>query len=198
MTLSGRNSTIPGKLVFILKWVFLSTNLRQFNLHGHPDIFHFLPELCNKVSAKCNITASQSVIPDSKVHGANVGPIWGRQVPGGPHVGPMNFAIWWHITASQLVNKYVTVGFLWSSFAKYGFEFFTFFMNIDGNVLNATNQSWWSFFFKMMITDILTHYPKIYRSYSAKWWSIFFKMPITDTLTHYPKIYRRCQLATMS
>ena len=31
---------------------------------------------------------------DSKVHGANMGPIWGRQVPGGPHVGPMNFAIW--------------------------------------------------------------------------------------------------------
>ena len=31
---------------------------------------------------------------DSKVHGANMGPIWGRQDPGGPHVGPMNFAIW--------------------------------------------------------------------------------------------------------
>ena len=33
-------------------------------------------------------------IPDSKVHEANMGPIWGRQDPGGPHVGPMNFAIW--------------------------------------------------------------------------------------------------------
>ena len=32
--------------------------------------------------------------PDSKVHGANTGPIWGRQDPGGPHVGPVNFAIW--------------------------------------------------------------------------------------------------------
>ena len=32
--------------------------------------------------------------PDSKVHGANMGFIWGRQDPGGPHVGPMNFAIW--------------------------------------------------------------------------------------------------------
>ena len=31
---------------------------------------------------------------DSKVHGANMGPIWGRQEPGGPYVGPMNFAIW--------------------------------------------------------------------------------------------------------
>ena len=34
------------------------------------------------------------VSPDSKVHGANMEPIWGRQNPGGPHVGPMNFAVW--------------------------------------------------------------------------------------------------------
>ena len=33
-------------------------------------------------------------IPESKVHGTNVGPSWGRQDQGGPHVGPMNFAIW--------------------------------------------------------------------------------------------------------
>ena len=32
--------------------------------------------------------------PDSKVRGANMGLIWGRQDPGGPHVGPVNFAIW--------------------------------------------------------------------------------------------------------
>ena len=32
--------------------------------------------------------------PDTKVHGANMGPMWGRQDPGGPHVGPMNLAIW--------------------------------------------------------------------------------------------------------
>ena len=31
---------------------------------------------------------------DSKIHGANMRPSWGRQDPGGPHVGPMNFAIW--------------------------------------------------------------------------------------------------------
>ena len=31
--------------------------------------------------------------PNSDVHWANMGPIWGRQDPGGPHVGPMNIAI---------------------------------------------------------------------------------------------------------
>ena len=33
-------------------------------------------------------------IPDCKVHVANMGPIWGRQDPGGPYVVPRNFAIW--------------------------------------------------------------------------------------------------------
>ena len=36
------------------------------------------------------------VSPDSKIHGTRMGPIWGRQDPGGPYVGPMNLAIWDH------------------------------------------------------------------------------------------------------
>ena len=32
--------------------------------------------------------------PDSKVHGANMGPTWGWKDPGGFHVGPINFALW--------------------------------------------------------------------------------------------------------
>ena len=31
---------------------------------------------------------------DSKILGANMGSTWGRQDPGGPHVGPMNLTIW--------------------------------------------------------------------------------------------------------
>ena len=37
-----------------------------------------------------------NVYPDSKVHGANMGSIWGRQDPGAPHVGPINIVIWDH------------------------------------------------------------------------------------------------------
>ena len=52
------------------------------------------------------MAVSQTLIditsPDSKVHGAYVGPTRGRQDPGGPHVGPMIIAIWasyiWHKT----------------------------------------------------------------------------------------------------
>ena len=48
--------------------------------------------LCNMSSPnRCLIN---HCCPDSKVHGANMRPIWGRHDPGGPHVGPMNLAIW--------------------------------------------------------------------------------------------------------
>ena len=48
---------------------------------------------CSRVNAMESMD-DKSTFPDSKVHGANMGPIWGRQDPGGPNVGPMNFAIW--------------------------------------------------------------------------------------------------------
>ena len=59
-----------------------------------------------------------SNFPDSKAHGVNMGPIWGRQDPGGPHAGPMNFAIWviiynWPhenvILHSLFTNNYVII-----------------------------------------------------------------------------------------
>ena len=43
------------------------------------------------------------LVPNSKVHGANMGPTWGRQDPGGTHVGPMNFAIM--ATFSQISKR---------------------------------------------------------------------------------------------
>ena len=42
-----------------------------------------------------NVMNSWYVYPDSRVYGAYyMGPIWDRQDPDGPHVVPMNFAIW--------------------------------------------------------------------------------------------------------
>ena len=42
--------------------------------------------------------------PDSKIHGANMGPIWGRKDPGGPHVAPMNLVIWFGNSLNQLIQ----------------------------------------------------------------------------------------------
>ena len=38
-------------------------------------------------------TTKKGTIPDSKVHGANMGPTWVLSAPDGPHVGSMNLAI---------------------------------------------------------------------------------------------------------
>ena len=68
--------------------------------------FSLKPESCSISRGLCAInrhrmmTPRQSwrrfpqYCPDNKVYGSNMGPTWGRQDPGGPHVGPMNFAIW--------------------------------------------------------------------------------------------------------
>ena len=50
-----------------------------------------------------------NISPDSKVDGAKMGIICGRQDLGGSHVGPINFAIWeciWHYPRHSLMpNK---------------------------------------------------------------------------------------------
>ena len=45
--------------------------------------------------------------PDTQAHGTNIGPIWGRQDPGGPHVVPMDFAIWVSMQQTLVVDIYL-------------------------------------------------------------------------------------------
>ena len=84
-------------------------------------------ELCNLHShlgwpGKHHRQTGAGKCADSKVHGANMGPICGRQDPGGPHVSPMNFVIWvknfggimtlqlivvwWHLILSHFLKHY--------------------------------------------------------------------------------------------
>ena len=53
----------------------------------------FLGNVYENVFASMSIDASLCGYPDSKVHGANMGPTWVLPAPDGPHVGPMNLAI---------------------------------------------------------------------------------------------------------
>ena len=43
-------------------------------------------------------------VPDSKVYGANMGPTWVLSAPFGPHVGPMDIAIWGGMPGVQFGN----------------------------------------------------------------------------------------------
>ena len=64
--------------------------------------------------------------PDSKVDGANMGHTWGRQDPGGPHVGPMNFTTIW-----GAIDEW----FQWDSCVQ----------GIKLRVRNKTMYEWWLF-----------------------------------------------------
>ena len=55
--------------------------------------FNQILKLCGFVEVTHPVSTGYDY-PDSKVHGANMGPTWGRQDPGGSHVGPINLAIW--------------------------------------------------------------------------------------------------------
>ena len=49
---------------------------------------------CNVVGAGSDsVCLAEGVLPDSKVHGTNMGSTWVLSAPDGPHVGPMNLAI---------------------------------------------------------------------------------------------------------
>ena len=64
---------------------------------------------------------SMVAYPDSKVHGADMGPIWGRRDPCEPHVDPMNFAIWVqiHILFCN-ANMQSTPTYCWSMQSRFG------------------------------------------------------------------------------
>ena len=45
--------------------------------------------------SSCQATATDlNTDPESKAHGVNMGPTWGWQDPGEPHVGHVNLVIW--------------------------------------------------------------------------------------------------------
>ena len=56
--------------------------------------------------------------PDSKVHGANMGPTWVLLAPDGPHVGPINLAV------RELIGGWSDSGFVnvvWNDLVTLGY-----------------------------------------------------------------------------
>ena len=87
-------------IMMIMIMVVITTTaiftIKLFNIY-YSFVYYLRNTLCtlNGFMSYSTRTAfySKHIFPDSKVHGANVGPSWGRQDSGGPHVGHMNFAI---------------------------------------------------------------------------------------------------------
>ena len=85
---------------------------------------------------------SHGSFPDSKAHGANMGPNWGRQDPSGPHVGPMNLAIWVCFSKTWLFMAYISIN-TERGIVKWGLLYWWFLLglvNINHNI-NSTRLS---------------------------------------------------------
>ena len=70
-----------------MKWTKYSQKRIYGNWHAYKDLGHLKSIIGNgNIYSMCNLCLILNHgYPDSKVHGVNVGPIWGRQDPGWPH-----------------------------------------------------------------------------------------------------------------
>ena len=120
---------VVWKWICIIDWPFPSVHYwhhlkpgytSKTNVSNH-NITHQTWPVCVSFGMYCIITDITDInnrilyiydannVPDSKVHGANMGPIWGRQDPGGLRVGPMNLAIWGCL---RLIKQHMDVIFM--------------------------------------------------------------------------------------
>ena len=74
-------------------WLFLKISLAREYLGKNLSKSRKNGQTIKKSSLCMYWTMSSEVNPDSKVHGANMGPNWVLSAPDRPHVGPMNLAI---------------------------------------------------------------------------------------------------------
>ena len=78
---------------------------KMHSVESHMNVYYGFEILIMLCLSHCCAICNTIDCPDNKVHGANMGPIWGRQDPGGPHVGPTNFTVWliYHGPVSHII-----------------------------------------------------------------------------------------------
>ena len=83
--------------MFLARYLSYALNLKDFQSLKIETVYENFQNP-NSVHESFNLTLDMKsrweTFPDSKVHGANMGPTWVLLATDGPHVGPMNLAIW--------------------------------------------------------------------------------------------------------
>ena len=104
---------------------------------------------------------SGRAIPDSKVHGANMGPIWGWQDPDGPHVGPMNFGIWdvtrAYYVCYDIIFLLVHTDLLFKIFTMFMLQRYWNYQGLYGKKSYILMILWWSNEFCLTCKWLSTH-----------------------------------------
>ena len=150
MLLVGKKSSVWSEFIssllfrkyFVINHVYrvIYLQLNRGSYGGQENIFIFEPIIF--INRKHGLHLSESrkyglkyTFPDSKVHGANMGPTSVLSAPDGPHVGPMNLAIrllqtWtirvqWDVRPTAIEDMLATSShnmvkaFYWKSYKNY-------------------------------------------------------------------------------
>ena len=123
---SWTNKTIP---------MFSFNFSRMVKSYNHEDILIFSQQY-----TRLSIFDND---PDSKVHGAHMGPTWVLSAPDGPHVGPMNLAIrgtWtWSPLVQVLASCQIEVKPLVEPSLTYSYKKLQWNLNQDTNIFCQKN-----------------------------------------------------------
>ena len=85
-------TNVERRVLYGKATVVMMQNLSLLTERGYDKLrCHQWRQSCNHDNFQFSVNGES--LPDSKVHGANMGPIWVLSAPDGPHVGPMNLAI---------------------------------------------------------------------------------------------------------
>ena len=130
------NNTICRLITTVLEIYQKSFTLLEYTIFSHLwatgvlYLDRYQTNLSNNMRLNTNFGSNEAPIiwdndwnyyPDSKVHGANMGLIWGQQDPGGPHVGPINIAIW--VILPIFNDPWITKIIYWADMANNGVIF---------------------------------------------------------------------------
>ena len=95
--LSHQLKTLATKLIFKILFKFPRGQwVKDCFIHGTGTIIWLSESQWSNAEETTSTSAKpqrNNISPNSKVHGANMGPTWVLSAPDGPHVGPMNLAI---------------------------------------------------------------------------------------------------------
>ena len=106
MIITPRNVLKLGYLCFVVPGGSkILKSFRQFWYRGACRVSELCDQMGNISWLRNNM--KRCFIPDSKVHGANMGPIWDRQDPVGPHDGPwtlLSGILYWNGSPVQIAQ----------------------------------------------------------------------------------------------
>ena len=161
--------------------------------YKRPELGHHGVRQISYVMIRHSADYARWNIPDGKVHGANMGPTWGRKDPDWPHVGHTKIAIWIFLYfIHHLVFTFLK--FVYHLVVIYLYIIFLFgFLLLNITVTLSSNA-------QIAITEIIIVVPTLYHCWHCRLSMMTklasWQLPIFSDIKLYGNIVERYKLST--